>query len=251
MKARYLLMCGAAVVVALVLVYALDVPADIVLLVGIGALCLLWLVLLLTVPWNLYFRARAVVHEAAVSREKGMTVPADRDAEAARIATVMLRTAIGAHLVTAAVAVLAAWTTGRTAGYWFAGGCLLSTLFRPAGAYFGALLHRLRTLSTEVRHPRDDVVELRSTLDALLRSAAVQERKTEEMYVDVGRLRTALDSVGLSAHERAERTDRRVELMSREFESVVDRMTDNREIISGLKAFLRLIRADGTTEQIV
>ncbi|MEV3859446.1 hypothetical protein AB0J38_34715 [Streptomyces sp. NPDC050095] len=156
------------------------------------------------------------MHEAAVSREKGIAVPADRDAEAARIATAMLRTAIGAHLGTAAVAVLAAWATGRAAGYWLAGCSLLSTLFRPAGAYFGALLHRLRVLSTEVRHPRDDVVEVR----------------------------TAIDAVGLSAHERADRTDRRVELMGREFESVVDRLTDNREIISGLHAFLRLLRSD-------
>ncbi|MFI7343893.1 hypothetical protein ACIBUY_38850 [Streptomyces sp. NPDC050085] len=185
-----------------------------------------------------------MVHEAAVSREKGIVVPADRDAEAARIATVMLRTAIGAHLGTAAVAVLAAWATGRAAGYWLAGCSLLSTLFRPAGAYFGALLHRLRVLSTEVRHPRDDVVEVRAALAELRRTTAIQESRTEETYRDVGRVRTAIDAVGLSAHERADRTDRRVELMGREFESVVDRLTDNREIISGLHAFLRLLRSD-------
>ncbi|MFI5663467.1 hypothetical protein [Streptomyces sp. NPDC051684] len=245
MKARHLVLCAVAVALALVLVFTLSVPVETVLLAGGGAICLLWLVLLLTVPWNIYFRARSVVHEAGVSREKGIAVPADRDAEASRIATVMLRLAIGAHLGTAAAAVLAAWATGREAGYWIAGSYLLSTLFRPAGAWFGALRRRLATLDKEVRHPRDDVAELLATVTELRRSADIHEDKAEELYRDVGHLRTSVDAIGLSAHDRANRTDHRVEALSREFESVVHRLTDNQEIITGLKAFLRLLRDEG------
>ncbi|MEV1020280.1 hypothetical protein [Streptomyces sp. NPDC050264] len=244
MKARYLVLCGAAAVAALVLVHALGIPADTVLLAAGGAICLLWLVLLLTVPWNLYFRARSVVHEARVSREKGLAVPADRDAEAARIAAVMLRLAVGAHVVTGAATVFAAWATGRTAGYWIAGCYLLSTLFRPAGAYFTALRRRLTTLHGEVRFPRDDVAALRATVAALQKGAAVLEEKGEETYRVLAELRTSVDAVGLSAHGRADRVDLRVEALSREFESVVNRLTDNQEIISGLRAFLRLLRAE-------
>ncbi|MFF3491245.1 hypothetical protein ACFYWS_07825 [Streptomyces sp. NPDC002795] len=254
MKARYLMLCGAAFVAALVLVHVLGVPAETLLLTGGGALCLLWLVLLLTVPWNLYFRARAVVHEARVSREKGMAVPADRDAEAARIAAVILRIAIGAHLATGAVTVFAAWATGRTAGYWLAGLYLLSTVFRPAGSYFGALRRRLTTLHREVRFPRDDVASVRTAVAALQKGATVQEEKAEETYRALGELRTSVDAVGLSAHRRADRADQRIAALSREFEAVVNRLTDNQEIITGLKAFLRLLRADGSgggTEQPV
>jgi hypothetical protein len=244
MKARYLVFCGAAAVAALVLVHVLGIPADTVLLAIGAAVCLLWLVLLLTVPWNLYFRARSVVHEARVSREKGLAVPADRDAEAARIATVMLRMAIGAHLVTGAVTVFAAWATGRTAGYWLAGCYLLSTLFRPAGAYFAALRRRLTTLHGEVRFPRDDVAALRAAVAELRKGAAVLEEKSEEAYRVMAGLRTSVDAVGLSAHSRADRVDLRVTALGREFESVVNRLTDNQEIITGLKAFLRLLRTD-------
>ncbi|MFI7383306.1 hypothetical protein [Streptomyces sp. NPDC049813] len=243
MKVRHLVLCGAVVAASLVLVHALGVPAQTLLLAAAATVCLLWLVLLLTVPWNLYFRARSVVHEARISRERGLDVPADRDAEAARIAAVMLRLAVAAHLVTGSGTVLAAWATGRTAGYWLAGLYLLSTLFRPAGAYFGALRSRLTTLHGEVRFPRDDVVAVRTAVTALQKGAAVQEEKAEETYRTLAALRTSVDAVGLSAHGRAESVEARFDALSREFESVVHRLTDNQEIIAGLRAFLRLLRA--------
>ncbi|MFD8566593.1 hypothetical protein [Streptomyces sp. NPDC057694] len=251
MKLRYLVVCGAAVVVALVLVHVLDVPVETLLLAVGGVLCLVWLIVLLTVPWNLYFRARSVVHEAGVSREKGIAVPGDRDAEAARIAKVMLRTAIGAHLCTGAAAVAVAVATGREAGYWLAGCYLLSTFFRPAGAYFSALRRRLATLGREVRFPRDDIAAVRKEVADLTKGNKVLEHMAEEAYSSLARLHEALDVVGISANQRADRTDQRLDAMSREFESVVNRLTDNQEIITGLKAFLRLLRADGASAQQV
>ncbi|MEU6377028.1 hypothetical protein [Streptomyces sp. NPDC046909] len=48
---------------------------------------------------------------------------------------------------------------------WFAAFFLLSTFFRPAGAWFGQLRRRLGTLLKDVAYPRDDVVELKPRLD--------------------------------------------------------------------------------------
>ncbi|MFG3037619.1 hypothetical protein ACGFYZ_11995 [Streptomyces sp. NPDC048330] len=227
----------------LLLAYAVGAPPGTVLAVGAGVLALLWLLLLLTAPWNLYFRAHAVLAEIAVSREKGVVVPKERDDEARRIARVMLRVAVAGHLATAAAAVAAASATGRSAGYWCAGFFLLSTVFRPAGAYFGQLRRRLRRLLGEVTYPRDDVVALRERVAALESGAAVQEGRAEEQYRALAELRRTADAIGLSAHERADAADRRIAALAREFESTVNRLTDNEEIITGLKAFLRLLRA--------
>ncbi|MFC8461749.1 hypothetical protein ACFUJ0_33815, partial [Streptomyces sp. NPDC057242] len=106
---------------ALVLAYAVGAPSGTVLAVGAGVLGLLWLLLLLTAPWNLYFRAHAVLAEIAVSREKGLEVSGERDAEAGRIARVMLRVAVAGHVATAAAVLAVAAATGREAGYWCAG----------------------------------------------------------------------------------------------------------------------------------
>ncbi|WP_306327040.1 hypothetical protein [Streptomyces venezuelae] len=233
---------------ALVLGYAVGVPPGTLLAVGAGTLGLLWLLLLLTAPWNLYFRAHAVLGEIAVSREKGIAVSPERDAETRRIARVMLRVAVAGHVVTAGAALAVALATGREAGHWFAGFFLLSTFFRPAGAYFGRLRGRLRVLLRDVTFPRDDVVALTGRVTALESGASVLDGKAEEQYRALAELRRTVDAVALSAHGRADETDRRIAALAREFESTVNRLTDNEEIITGLKAFLRLLRATDVTD---
>ncbi|WP_026252121.1 hypothetical protein [Streptomyces sp. PsTaAH-124] len=228
---------------ALVCAYVAGAPAAVVFAVGAGVLSLGWLLLLLTLPWNLYFRAHAVLAEIAVSREKGLDVSPARDAEAARIARTMLRAAVAGHVLTAALVLAVAWTTGESAGYWCAGFFLPSTFFRPAGAYFGQLRRRLGTLLKDVTYPRDDVVELNRRLDRAEAGTRVLEEKAEEQYRSLAELRRALDALALGTHERAEVTDRQFAALGREFESTVNRLTDNQEIIAGVKAFLRLLRS--------
>lgn len=227
----------------LALVYAVGAPLPVVLGVGAGVLCLLWLLVLLTVPWNVHFRAHAVLAEIAVSREKGLVVLQARDAEAARIARTMLRVALAGHLLTTAGVVAVTLATGHGAGYWIAGFFLLSTVFRPAGAWFGQLRQRLGTLLKDVTYPRDDVLELKKGVERTDSGIKVLEEKAEEQYRALAELRRTVDVLGVSVYERAEDTDRRITALAREFEATVNRLTDNEEIITGLKAFLRLLRA--------
>lgn len=237
-----------AAATALVVAHLAGAPPEVVFGAGAGVLSLLWLMLLLTLPWNLYFRAHAVLAEIAVSREKGMEVPQARDAEATRIARAMLRAAIAGHVVTAAVVFAVTWATGEFTGYWFAAFFLLSTFFRPAGAYFGQLRRRLGTLLKEVRYPRDDVVELRSRVDRAEAGKRVLEEKAEEQYRALAELRRTLEALSMSTYERTEETNRRLAALGREFESTVNRLTDNQELIAGVKAFLRLLRTDDAAE---
>lgn len=236
----------AALTGAPVLAYVTDAPLSLLLGTVAGVLSLLWLLLLLTVPWNLYFRAHSVLAEIGVSREKGLTVPEARDAEAGRIARMMLRVAVAGHVVTAALVVGVTAATGGVTGYWFAGFFLLSTAFRPAGAYFGRLRRRLGTLLKDVTFPRDDVMELRGLVDRVDSGSRVLERKAEEQYRALAEVRRTVDALGASVYTRADDADRKIAALAREFESTVNRLTDNQEIITGLKAFLRLLRtADG------
>lgn len=228
---------------ALAAAYAVGAPLPALLTAGAGALCLLWLLVLLTVPWNLYFRAHSVLAEIGVSREKGLEVSRERDAEAARIARLMLRAAVAGHVLTAGVVVAVTAATGEATGYWFAGFCLLSTVFRPAGAYFAQLRGRLGTLLKDVTYPRDDVLELRKQVGQTGSGLRILEDKAEEQYLALAELRRTVDALGASVYARADEADRKVVLLGREFEATVNRLTDNEEIITGIKAFLRLLRA--------
>ncbi|MFG2331548.1 hypothetical protein ACGFMM_18175 [Streptomyces sp. NPDC048604] len=234
----------AGVAGVLVGAYAVGAPAGVVLGAAAGVVALLWLLVLLTLPWNLYFRAHTVLAEIAISREKGLDVPEARDAEAARIARATLRAAIAGHVVTAGLVVALTWATGNATGYWFAGFFLLSTFFRPAGAYFGQLRRRLGVLLKDVTYPRDDVVEVRAEVARLLAGMELLEAKTEEQYRTLAELRRTVDALSASLYARTDDTDRRITSLAREFEATVDRLGDNEEIIAGLKAFLRLLRAE-------
>ncbi|MEV6105803.1 hypothetical protein AB0M28_13950 [Streptomyces sp. NPDC051940] len=236
----------AVTVGALVLAYAVGAPLATVLGAAAGALALLWLLVLLTVPWDLYFRAHSLLSEIAVSREKGLVISKERDTEARRIARVMLRVAVGGHLLSAVLAVVVALVTGAAAGYWIAGFFLLSTVFRPAGAWFKQTGGRLGTLLRDVRYPRDDVVLLRHKVDDVVRGATVLEAKAEEQYAALAKVRRTLDALNVTVYQRADEADRRIAALGREFQATVDRLASNEEIIAGLKAFVRLVRNEGT-----
>jgi len=233
---------------ALALAYAVGAPPAVIAGTAAGALCLLWLLALLTLPWNLYFRAHMVLAEISVSRGKGLEIDKARDAEARRIARLMLRAAVAGHVVTAGAVVAATVATGRTVGYWLAGFFLLSTLFRPAGAYFGQLRRRLGTLLKDVTYPRDDVVELRKDVTRVQEQVTVLTEKAEEQYQALAELRRVVDALGASVYARADEADRKITALGREFEATVNRLTDNQEIITGLKAFLRLLRSPDVTD---
>jgi hypothetical protein len=141
----FLVLVGA--VIALLVAWlsrVVSVPLTTLLTAGAVVIALSWLVVLTTVPWNLYFAARRTAQEIDVSRERGIAVRPAYDQEAARISRQMLRFALGGHLGTAVAAAAIALLSGEAAGYYIAGIALLSTAFRPAAAYFGHLRERIK-----------------------------------------------------------------------------------------------------------
>src|SRR5215469_3794410 len=92
-----------------------------VLSIGVGAAALAWLIMLVAVPWNLYFAARRVVADLAVSTGRGIVISADQHAEAGRIARRMLWFALGGHVVTAAIAAVVTYFSGAFLGYYVTG----------------------------------------------------------------------------------------------------------------------------------
>jgi hypothetical protein len=249
------------------------VPLRTVLSIAAGALALAWLIVLVALPWNLYFAARRVVGEMAVSRERGITVPEAKEAEAGKIARRMLWFALGGHLATAAVAGVITYYSGDTVGYYFTGSYLLSATIRPAGAYFGHLRERIGVLSRETLHPRDDVVSLREKVDRLADAVKVLQhdfaqaqrelshdlRSTELKLADsishVRQLLTA-DLTRIQGAQAADRDAafartadlaRRTEGIAHRIEDTLDGISDHAELQTGLRALVRMIRAESAS----
>ncbi|MBI2943993.1 MAG: hypothetical protein HYY25_07320 [Candidatus Wallbacteria bacterium] len=237
-----------ALVAALVGVFYLKVSLDVLATIAMGALCLGWLFILVTLPWNLHFEAKRLLFEMQRSRERGIAVNADREAYAIWVRNRMFWVSIGAHVVSAAIMAVVTWLRGGEVGYYFAGFYLLSSLFRPGFELYGFLRQRLGELMQEVKYPREDVLKLRGDVHELKSRTERHEDQLEEIRKEIGKLGSRLESkLGETREEMRGRhagLERRLEAVSRKFEETVDQMTDNQEIITGVKAFLRLLATE-------
>ncbi|MFI6867898.1 hypothetical protein [Nocardia sp. NPDC050406] len=251
-----------AMVVAALLIWG-DVDPEVMIGAVLGFVAFFWLLVVVTVPWNLYFAARQAEHRLEAAGARDISVPAARAAEVHGLARRLLRMAVGAHVFSAAVAAGVALATGYTIGYYVAGFFLISIVLRPAGAYFVYLRSRIATISRDIAYPPDDVVELRERVSALadgvdaLREnvAAWQQsdsRQIDDLRDDVRRQderardeqRTVRETVARDHAEllaRANTVDQRITGMVVHFDDALDGVTDQQEIIAGLRAFARLM----------
>ena len=235
-----------------------------------GAAALGWAIVLVSAPWNLYFGARQVLAGIEVSRRRDIHVDPADETEARRISRRMLWFAIGGHVVTAIAAGLIGYLAKETAGYYFMAFYLFSAAIRPAVAYFSHLRRRIGELSKETLHPRDDVVTLRSEVadltatvrrletelpqasrEAAAELAATTARLTgdlthaqQRLVSDLTRLEDAQAADRQAGRERADELGRKVDRMTRQIETTLDGLSDHEELQAGLRALVRMIRAD-------
>lgn len=206
---------------------------------GAGGAALLWLVVLVTLPWNLHFRAREVLAELRRSAAAGIAVTDEQRSFAEKVKRWTLIASVAVHLLSAAVALGLAVFGGQALGYPFAGFYLLGCLVRPASAALGQLRRRLEHIAEDTRYPRDDVMKLRGQVEA-------HEAAVTRLEQALTQLRGEHEALGVRADRQRGELEHKITALTRKFEESLDRLTDNRELISGIKAFLRMIREPST-----
>lgn len=225
--------------------------------IAAGVVCLLWLLFILKVPWDLYFETGNVLFEMQRSREQQLAVKPERERYVRRLRRLTGLCALAAHFGSAAIiAALTRWAHGQI-GYYFALFYIVTTLFRPASRAYQFLRVKLRDIRNEVKYPRDDVVKLRYELAQLradLRTLKETDVRTlaESLRHDSRRLTAHEETL---AHTRAELSDlhtalehterssqERLHRLSEEVEHALVKAFDNQNIVNGLSAFARLIK---------
>jgi hypothetical protein len=133
----------------------------------IGIAIFEWLLIIVTVPWNIYFAAQATVQEGKESQSQGITVEQRQLKYADSIAKRSLILAIGLHLISAAGLYGLAVGGVTPLGYLSSGAALLLTLLRPAISTYEYLAMRLMALREQFKYPRADILELRNRFQEL------------------------------------------------------------------------------------
>ncbi len=209
-------------------------------------LSLAGLALVLKLPWDLYFEARALREEQVESERRGIPVDPDDVRAAAAMPRRLLSLCVALHIGAALLASGASWLSGGLLGYYFAAFFLVSTGFRPMAAFYQHALARIRELRTRARYPREDALALSGRIEDLRHRseahAACLENLSEEYRSRIERLEVELASERAARNADRERYEYRADRLGEEMTRAVERLTSDQELLRGLRAMVKLIK---------
>lgn len=229
----------------------LHVPAGNVLDWLIGGASFWWLLVVVTVPWNIHFQAKATLADAEVSRERGISVNSEQIGYARKLAQRSLLVAISLHILSALGLYTLSATGVSAVGYIGSGAALLLTGLRPViGAYY-YFIARLSSIRQQFTYPREDVVQLRWQVQALEATVsrlndqlnpeqpyslvAAQQRTWEEIRKGMAQLSAAqaeMEATNQREHDR----------LSREARQAIAQLSTDGQFLDHVREIIRFFK---------
>jgi hypothetical protein len=217
----------------------------------IGIASFWWLMVIVTVPWNIYFDAKEVIAEANLSKEKKIPVDEKQLKYAIRVSRGSILVAIALHLLSGIGLYLLAATGISVVGYVSSGATLLLTILRPTIRAYQYLARRLRMIREQIKYPREDVLELRGRFEQLTQEvkflSAQLDPEKEDSFVttqqeawqnvrqDLARLRATFDQA--QANNEIEH-----EKLSREAKSAIAQLTEDGQFLDHVREIIRFFK---------
>ncbi len=133
----------------------------------VGFASFLWLIVIVTVPWNAHFKAREVLDDAEISKRKDILVVDETLNFAKKIAKRSLIVAISLHIASAVALYLIAYFNISEVGAFAALAALLLTFLRPSVRFYEYLNQKLGNIKQEFRYPREDLYETLNKVEDL------------------------------------------------------------------------------------
>lgn len=242
---------GILLLIAGGIVQWLDISAGNLIDWSIGVASFWWLLVIVTIPWNIYFDARETLVEAKVSQEKGLEIDLQQINYVQKVVRWSLVGAIALHLSSAIALYLLAATGISNVGYVSSALTLLLTVLRPAIRGYNYLSSRLLTIKTEIKYPREDAIELSNEvkkLEKTLQSIAAklntkdpdsliskQQQKSQENRNQLVRLNAVLEE--LQAKNAVEH-----EQLSREAKNAIANLNEDSQFLGHVREIIRFIK---------
>ncbi len=129
-----------------------------------GIIAFWWLTGITTLPWDMHFTAKDLLHEAKISEDKKITLDENDIAYAKKQASLFLKIAIVLHAVSALALYALAYFGISSIGYFAAVVAIVLTFVRPAYRLYDFIISRLQSIHRKILYPREDVYELRAEI---------------------------------------------------------------------------------------
>ena len=217
----------------------------------IGGASFWWLLVIVTVPWNVHFQAKQVLAEAAQSTDKGIPVDEKQLNYVKTLAQRSLLVAIALHLFSAVGLYTLAATGISAVGYISSGAALLLTVLRPAISAYEYLYTRLTMIRQEWTYPREDIIELRNRFYAIEQTikrleeqlnpeqayslAANQQSYIEETRKDIARIAANIEELRATNQTEHER-------LSREARQAISQLSTDGQFLDNVREIIRFFK---------
>lgn len=217
----------------------------------IGIASFWWLLVIVTIPWNIYFDARETLIEAKTSQEKGIAIdlkPLDYVQKVSRWSIV---SAIALHLISAISLYFLAATGISNVGYISSGLTLLLTILRPTIRGYQYLTARLLTIKKEVKYPRKDTIELNHKVQEIQTAIKKIESKLDTQNSDslASKLQKSTKENRLAlAHQKAlleeYQAENKVahERLSREAKNAIASLSEDSQFLGHVREIIRFVK---------
>jgi hypothetical protein len=217
----------------------------------IGGASFWWLLVIVTVPWNVHFQAKEVLAEAAQSIEKQIPVDENKIEYVKVLAKRSLVVAIALHLFSAVGLYTLAATGISAVGYISSGAALLLTILRPAISAYEYLYARLRMISQEFQYPREDIFELRdrfTNLEETIKSLSEQLNPeqpyslaaNQQLYLEESRKELARIAASLEELRATNQTEH--ERLSREARQAIAQLSTDGQFLDHVREIIRFFK---------
>jgi len=218
----------------------------------IGGASFWWLLVIVTVPWNVHFKAKETLFDAEQSIEKEIPVDEKQLNYVKVLVKRSLIIAIFLHILST-IGLYALAATGISAvGYISSGAALLLTGLRPAISAYEYLYKRLTTIGKELKYPREDVVELRHRFTSIEESvrrmeeqlnlqnpdslAAKQKAHSQETRKELATIAATIEE--LRATNKIEH-----ERLSRESKQAIAQLSTDGQFLEHVREIIRFFKA--------
>ncbi|MDJ0724487.1 MAG: hypothetical protein QNJ38_05180 [Prochloraceae cyanobacterium] len=210
-----------------------------------------WLVVIVTIPWNIYFEAKQVIIESETSQEKGITVDNKQIEYVTLVSRWSIIIAIALHLISAIGLYILAATGISAIGYISSAAALLLTGLRPAISFYQYLEARISSIRREIKYPREDVIELQSRLIFLENNVQkisekldpkndsslvnIQQREWQQIRENTAKLRANLE--GLKADNQREH-----QRLSEAAKNAISQLAEDSKFLGNVREIIRFIK---------
>ncbi|MCO4782739.1 MAG: hypothetical protein KC646_10485 [Candidatus Cloacimonetes bacterium] len=206
------------------------------------------LVLVLKLPWDLYFEAKDVIYNQQQSIKKDIFVSKEDLDYALKAKSRLLLLCLVVHAICAGVAALISYQSQSQIGYYFSGVFTLSTIFRPLLSYFQKERQRLIHLKSQCLIPRDDSQQIQIKLadleDKLAHFQNTYQEESIQMNQKQNDFQEAIDLLQKQLKSLQLTNKDQYDKVLNEFTKSIEKLTEDQELLRGFRAIVKLLKED-------